>query len=345
MGKEKEFYKSINWFRGIAMIFIVLTHIPVFESTVPTEWSSEFYLFKTDGSFFFVFIAGFLFYHLKDSYEYSSFLKAKFKNVISPYLICITPIVILAVIFNVYELTWFNADNIPPNVAQGNLIYYISFLISTGGALMEPYWFIPMATVLFLISPLLIKCMNSRFFFIITFLMLLFTLTTKEPGLVSPVQSAIHWLGVYLFGAFVCKKYRSLNKNRYYIFYLCLIATIITIFLDPAAWIFNYINHDHIIRVPFTLGFLSFFAIIEYDIKWLKMKVLNVIAKYSFGIYFLHPYIIQISKRLPIDYNQYGFLSWALMLVITLTISVISIFIMKKITDYKKLNSRIIFGV
>ncbi|MCD9551796.1 acyltransferase family protein [Photobacterium carnosum] len=342
---NKKFYKSINWFRGIAMIFIVLTHIPVYENTISEKWHTQFTLFKTDGSFFFVFIAGFLFFHLKDRYDYIPFLKNKFKNVISPYLICITPLLLLAVYFNLSGLSWFNANLIPSYVSQNNIIYYISYLVSTGGAIMEPYWFIPMTAIFFLFSPFLIKTINSKYFYLITLITLAFTLTTNEAGLVSPVQSAIHWVGVYLFGAFICKHFIIINKYRYYLFFPCLFLTIITIFLDNELVVFNYINHDHIIRVPFTLMFLTLFSIIEHDISKLNMRMLDIIAKYSFGVYFLHPYIIQVLKMLPIEYNNYGFLSWISMLVITLVFSIISLMVMKKITDYKGFNSKLIFGV
>lgn len=339
----RKFYRSINWFRGIAMFFVVLSHIPVYKATIPPSWVNEFNLLTTDGSFFFVFIAGFLFYHLKDRYEYKTFLINKFNNVISPYLICITPVLFLALYYNYADIAWFNAESIPNNINQNNLIYYASYLITTGGALMEPYWFIPMTSVLFIFSPLIIKSINSNYFLIITLLLLTFTLTTAEPGLVSPIQSALHWIGVYFFGAAVCKNYDYVIKYRTYILLSSLTLILCFLFLKSSA--FDYINHVHLIRVPFTFLFLSILSIIEHDFINVKIKPLEVISKYSFGIYFLHPYIIQTLKRLPINYELYGFMSWILMLMATLLLSIIILSPLKKLLTYMNINSRKVFGV
>ena len=90
---EKKYLKSLNWFRGIAIIFVFLSHVPKGEINGIT--ANFLHSFFGNGTFYFVFISGYLFWHLKDRFEYIGYIKNKIKNVILPYLFVLTPVLIL----------------------------------------------------------------------------------------------------------------------------------------------------------------------------------------------------------------------------------------------------------
>ena len=79
----------INYFRAIAILIIVAGHSLVCGEDGKIKGIVS-YLFD-GGTYYFVFIAGFLFYYLRNKFEYLSYLKKKWVNVISPHLFIMLP--------------------------------------------------------------------------------------------------------------------------------------------------------------------------------------------------------------------------------------------------------------
>lgn len=271
------FLKSINWFRGIAIILIVLSHVQPITFGGFLENEPLIY----NGTFFFVLIAGFLFYHLKSDYEYTSYMKKKTKYVILPYLFALTPGVLLALYFYFNDLVWFNANQIPE---VENVVYYVAYLITHGGAVLEPYWFIPMIVLFFIFSPVSKKIMESDYLGLVVIVSLTFTLLLIRPS--YPELSFFHWFGVYFLGGYLSKNYTVIERNKYLILPVsfALFLVVININISP-------LNFDQANKMILSFTILSFLCILEekkFEIKWL-----DVLAKYSFGIFFLHAYISQ----------------------------------------------------
>lgn len=330
------YYKSVNWFRGVAILFVVMGHTSLTEfAGVDVDTS-----FFSDGTFYFVLISGFLFYHLKERFEYFDYMNKKVKNVIIPYLFIITPGLLMAMFFYVNKLAWYNAEHIPE---INNFLYYIIYLVTHGGTIIGPLWFIPMIIIFFIVSPFLKMIMESKSFGVITIISLLFTMFTLKPGVSEPLFSFIHWFGVYLLGAYLCKHYSVLNDNKYFVFigslFLLLLSSWLTI---------EYVNEPHLNKLITTFTFLSILSVFES--KSININLLDVFAKYSFGVFFLHGYILQIFKRLIIPYTGPSIVVWVLAVLscIYLTILIVKIFgVVLKSSMFKsqKWDTRLFFGV
>jgi peptidoglycan/LPS O-acetylase OafA/YrhL len=327
------FYKSINWLRGIAIIFVVLSHLN-YDKYINNTSVKVFY---QDGSFLFVFISGFLFYHLINRYEYADFMRKKFENVILPYLLVTAPIALLSCFFYTSGIEWFN------QVPQfSNVIYLYFYQITTGGALLEPYWFVPMITIFFIISPLLVKIMNGKYFMLFMLIGMTYTLLSSSPGSVSPVLSMVHWFGVYMLGAFSCKYYNVLKANSLLVLCLTITGLVFYYLNERYTWV---INSLHIQKLLITYLFISIFIILELRLN--EIKTLEILAHYSFGIYFLHGYVNFISNMIIFRFFSEGYFGLILTFVLCLIVPCIIIKISYVILGKVKLNikPRMLFGV
>lgn len=325
------FLSSINWFRGVAIIFVVLGHVHL-TTFAGLDYN---YDFMSDGSFFFVLIAGFLFHYLKERYHFTDYIKKKFKFVILPYMFILLPGLLLAVYFYLNGLVWFSADQIPE---VDNLVYYVFYLITHGGVVLGPLWFIPMICIFFILSPVIKIIMESKYFGLITSLFLVFTLTSERPSL--PELSFIYWLGVYLLGGYLSAHYSVIQEHSKKILVVSVIALIMWSFVSS-----DMINNGAMLKLIKTFTFMSLLCILEENN--FKLTVLDTLAKYSFGIFFLHGYILQVFQRVLIPYTGPGFFLWSATVISCLLIPILIVKIWNaQLAERKKyLSTRYFFGV
>ena len=92
------YLKYVNQFRAIATLFVVFNHC-----IHGLQWGSQYENLEmsrflkivfSNGAFFFVFIAGFIFQHLSFKFEYRKYLVSRFLLVILPYLLISIPAVV-----------------------------------------------------------------------------------------------------------------------------------------------------------------------------------------------------------------------------------------------------------
>src|SRR5688500_9095908 len=94
--QDKKFLHYIHYFRGAAILLIVGLH-----ACISLKWGDAVLQRKlalvlfNNGTVLFVFISGYLFYHLnKNHFDYVDYLKKKFLYVIIPYLVVSIPAII-----------------------------------------------------------------------------------------------------------------------------------------------------------------------------------------------------------------------------------------------------------
>ncbi|ART80401.1 acyltransferase family protein [Oceanisphaera avium] len=325
------FLSSINWFRGIAIIFVVMGHVHL-TTFAGMEYN---YDFMSNGTFFFVLIAGFLFHYLKEKFQYTDYIRKKFKFVVLPYLFVLIPGVLLAIYYYVNGLTWFKADEIPE---VQNLVYYVFYLITHGGTVIGPLWFIPMICIFFVVSPVIKMIMESRYFGLITTVFFLFTLTSDRPEL--PELSFIYWLGVYLLGGYLSANYSVIQTHSKKILVVSTLALIVWSFIETSL-----VSHSDILKLIKTFVFMSLFCIIED--KNIELKVFDVLAKYSFGIFFLHGYILQAFQRAVVPIAGANFLVWAATVISCIVIPILIVKLWSTHLSARKriFSTRYFFGV
>ncbi len=306
-GKKKQFLNYINVFRGLAILLIIMGHTMQFGSdgTLPHIINTEI---VCGGTALFIFISGFLFQHLSSKFEYKNYMKKKWTNVIMPYLITSIPGLIFCLAMPMtYKNTFFDIPawlQIPMHLTVGR-VHNI------------PAWFIPMIVIFFICSWGLLKLEKKEilyktlpFLFLITIFFPrispeysdLINLSYLERYLayVNYVLSGfVHFLSLYIFGMFC-----SANKNIIDEFYdkrlILWIGVILTSGLNIyLTYKFNWCNFT-ISKTFVTMLLLAYLK--HYDEFILSHnktnKTLDFIAKYSFGLFFIHWYWFFIYNQI-----------------------------------------------
>lgn len=349
MNKKNGFLEYIHLFRGFAILVIVSIHCRIQWTWGDNVLSKQIFTTLLDnGTVLFVFIAGFLFQHLKEKYEYKSYLVRKLKYVIVPYLI----ISILPIAKNILS------DGNPewlPELFSDNVFLQVFYMIITGKQL-GPFWFIPMITIFYLISPVLYKLDHSLFYKYIFPLIFILGLWTFRFGYFSnSFDSFLHFIPVYLFGMAV-SHYKESILTLPYSFFMALIVAYLTLgslevldilhvnklssFVDAKNDIYFGFNYPKLRASMLSLVLLKLF----YEVKPGQFKVLQPLGEYSFGIYFLHLYFIiginiLTQKFLP-DFHLNTWYYLGLVAFVTLA-SILSSMLMRRVFGK---NSRYIIG-
>lgn len=306
------FLSYINYFRSIAILIIVAGH------TIPAlNWhdNHKFLLANiilSNGTVFFVFIAGYLFQYLLRNYEYKSYLLKKLKFVILPY--CLTSIPAIAAYF-------LGVDSFPEGFEKfvaGLPPLQIILLCMVTGKHLGPFWFIPMISVFYILAPLFIKVSKSRHSIPITLIFSIFIPLIFPRTLPT---AYIHFIPVYLLGMLVCRDqdevFNFVKKKSILLYSLVLILwgvqTLLIHGLNVSDRLFNSpffgintISKEILsILIIYSLSKLTSQSSVETS---LLHRLFSPLAELSFGIYFIHDYILRIYFSIV---NQwFGHMTW-----------------------------------
>lgn len=362
---KKQMLNYINVFRGLAILLILAGH--TMQIGVKGSWINNisFEVFA-GGTALFIFISGFLFQHLSSKFEYKNYLKKKWTNVIIPYVITAIPGILLCFYMPVKYGNPF--DGLNP-------LLQICVFLTTGRVHNVPAWFIPMIVIFFFLSYILLYLERKNILY--KFLPVLFLITIFIPRMdIEPeyvvnldylhkyleylkyvLSGFVHFTSMYVFGMYLSKYKDKIDifydKRRFFIC-LMLITTIADVYFNHYGMFFNG-TVSKIFLTVLVLGYLK-----HYDEK-IKMheKInhwLDVTAKYSFGLFFIHWYYVfafnqwfSIPKVIPV--NNAAELFYAaglasLRYLFVLIMSFITLFIIKKVLEKLKVKStRTFIGV
>ncbi len=349
---KKPFLAYIHNFRGLAIFFIVGIH-----SIISIPWEG-FSIVKSllvgvfnNGTVLFVFIAGFLFYYLcNDRFDYFEYLKKKLKYVISPYLIISIPAIVDKLFFDEGAHWWMTLE-----FQQASIFYKVFLMVITGrhsGIL----WFIPMISIFYLCSYLFRLLSKQKIFdYLIPVLCILGLWTVRFGYHANPLISFVHFLPIYLLGMWVAKnRFKILSLNNFWLIVLSAGYIIMT-----ALEIYNIIPVNKYLELRdtkqmvfiFNLSklkaiLLCFLLIIGFNkLSNFQFPLLNKTGNDSFGIFFLHLYIINIFQLLIqkqlIPIEGLNTLSYLIYLITIVLVAIVIIFFAKKVFGK---NSRIILG-
>ena len=345
---KKKFLNSINYFRGIAIILIVLGHCYGLAGwDISTNTEKLFYSLTLNGSVYFVFISGFLYNHIfYPRFEYKKFIQKKMQFVLLPYLLCSLVPVLLTVFIG-------DGGNFLPDSLRGNpFLATIWYLIT--GRINFAYWYIPMIMIVFAISPLINWIIRSNKILLAIFFLLPISLIVHRPieG-INPIHSAIYFLPVYLIGIWSSinnKKiyaYLKDNKKKVAIILLAIALGLIQVFVLHVSgnfhkefWSITVPDVNLIQKILLCFLFMSILDIYENtDISSMKKT-----AETSFAIYFIHPFLnitfYQVAHKLNLNYQGNVFT----LILATFLVVVISMAIAYSIKAIFKKNSRYIIG-
>ncbi len=301
----------IHIFRAIAIIIIVAGHCLYCNQAIISNLVS---VFIKGGTVLFVFIAGFLFQYLSDTFSYPTYLKKKWFNVVLPYLF--TSIVgILMVFLHLRKNPFASIDK----------IVQIGMFLTTGFVHNLPTWYIPMTCVFFLFAAILLKLEKkivfnkySLLFFLLPALICvscfvprfekiyfandkIMTAWQVYAGYLEKIMfDTILMFPVYILGMFFAKHKDTVIKFLYqkrvllWIIFIC--GSIIHFFLGYYNILPSRILFTNIMTILLILGYLW-----HYDERIISHaginKALGIVADYSFAIFFLHFYFVVLFDK------------------------------------------------
>ena len=297
------FLNSIHYFRAIAIVIIVVGHSYLIGRTLEpvTIYGRIFENFMQGGTHFFVFISGFLFFqvHYK-KFSYSNLLKNRARKVLVPYLL-MSALPIIYFTFHKHSLvTLFGL--------QDNYALSVLYRILTGYSLV-PYWYIPVIMIIFLLSPMFVLFIRSDIRIQLGLFISLFALALfihRPVGNINVFHSVLYFLPVYMLGI-LCSKYRDPIYQKFAgrEFVLMLAALGLAVYQSFFCRTGNF-EKEMFQFSGIDLMLLQKTALSIFFLLWLKkyenqdLKLLSFIARISFPIYFLHPYVFLLLKRIDI---------------------------------------------
>lgn len=342
------FLNYINYFRGFAIFMIVLGH--GLNLLPPNTFYNKFFISTiANGTGLFVFISGFLFYHIfyRRGFNLKKFILNKIKNVVLPYsIICLPALIIILYEHKQYQ-----------ELYEYNKVLYI-FLYYISGKSLGVTWYIPFAMLLFLSSPIFINYinLNTKSQKIIIVLGIGLGMVVGRPILdlkLNIFQAFIYFFPYYCMGIYIAINQevivQKIEKKVVFLGIICLLfisfQVLVNNYITVSKKMFEITILDFMIiqKIIMCLFMIGIFKKLERSNLELIKKLFNILGNYSFGIFFIHNYLYQILYKLleGLNLESLNIVTSFLLGVINIFISLIIVYIIKKIL---KKNSRVIIG-
>lgn len=289
----KSFLGYIQSFRAFAIFLVVATH-----TTAVFSWNNNDLIYRlleliySNGTVLFVFIAGYLFQHLSYKFNMRQYYISKLNNVITPYILVSIPAILFFIAFQHREVVLWHIYQKP--VWMQIIYFYI-----TGGHL-APLWFVPMIALFYIIAPLLIKADKSTWFYCC---LPAFFLVSHYVGRGSVINNFMHFFSAYVFGMF-CSHYKN-NVNVW----LCK-----RYFLSTIAAVYIGLIYFGLYSADIHLGSFIYFQKIFLCMLVLgifvklaqksETRLAQTIANTSFGVFFIHSYVLGFAKIISNQISQ-----------------------------------------
>ncbi len=278
------FLHYINAFRVIAIFFIVAVHtIHVFSWSENSDHKHLLDVLFNNGTIFFIFISGYLFQHLSHQFNAKKYYASKLKNVILPYIIISIPAVLY---FALYSQKAFLPSTFYEMPISSQILHFYTF-----GYHLSPMWFIPVITLYYILGPALIQLDKTKVFYYL--LPVFITASYYFPrGLLQ--NNFIHFFSIYMLGMFSSKFKAVINpilshKNVLWILLTISLGLINYEYLaKPQLHYVNYLQKLCIV--------LLFVGVLFKFNHHLNQPFIDLVAETSFGVFFVHPYILACLK-------------------------------------------------
>jgi peptidoglycan/LPS O-acetylase OafA/YrhL len=219
-----------------------------------------------------------------------------------------------------------------------------------------PFYFIPMISIIFLLSIFLFRIQKSRYFDAVAFGIIGAGLFTYAYGYYATLaESLFYFLPVYIFGMWASRNRKMIlgmtNPAMFFliILYLIIFTFEITQVIDTEHlqffestphYLTTHINWSKLKEMILAVILLIFF----YRSRNAGFHCLAQLGSFSFGIYFLHIYFINAAEHLLdhfyISRLQQG-LGFLVLTIIVVAASIFTVYIVKLIFKNK---SRILIG-
>lgn len=354
---SKNFLNYINVFRGLAILLIIMGHSMQLGTPGSLTHKIDCEI-VCGGTALFIFISGFLFQHLSSKFEYKTYLSKKWSNVILPYLFTAIPGLFFCFYYPMLYKNPF--DGLNP-------IIQTPILLSIGRVHNVPTWFIPMIVLFFICSWALLKLENKNILYKLLPVMFLITLffprgdmeyemllglsySAKYIAYIKYIlMGFVHFFSLYVFGMYCSQNKDIIDKfysKRLLLWGLMLASAILDIYLPQQ----NYTISKTFLTM-LLLGYLKHFD--SYILSKDKLnKTLDFIAKYSFGLFFIHWYWLFVLNQVfhlqgVMPFSAAGIIIVFIRFLAVTGLSLLTLYIGKKLIlkINKEANTRKFLGV
>ncbi|MGP4691120.1 acyltransferase family protein [Agrobacterium cavarae] len=290
MMKQQKRIEYIDTLRGVAISIVVATHlqeiIPV--SAIATtgddyELVGPMTIFFRNINIIFTFVSGYLFLLVDGDRGWTQMMTRKFKNIVVPYFFVSLPALALYIL----EIKNFEFGG------EYNIFQKTIYFLLTGNHL-GPLWFVPMIFVMFALSPIWKYLDRHRLYWIIVPLLVVSVLIGRPPENDNPIQAAVFFSPVFLFGMFTARYNEPLSRffSSTSVMTACAFFTVAAIatlyFLSPSLTSLALNNTIFICKFPLLMLLFGMCARwSEYAPKWL-----TGVGLASYAIFLLHGYFV-----------------------------------------------------
>ncbi len=271
------FLPHIHLMRGVAVLVIVAAHVYSAQSWPGDPLGRLF----NEANIAFTFVSGYLFQFLLPRFAYGRFLRRKFTGVVLPYLAVSVPALAIYLA---------GAKAHPTLYLDSGGAGLAARLLLTGTHL-GPLWFIPMILLYYAAAPLFhFVDRRPRLYLAWLPLLALPVWVPRPPLNDNPLQAALHYLPVYVAGMLACR-YRAaidaLFRGRAWLaLAMVALATAASLLVAEGA-----VLHAKLLLLAGLYGLCL-------NLSALNPVALGVLANLSFGIFFLHGYVVAGGRML-----------------------------------------------
>lgn len=295
---------DVHSFRALAIAAVVATHVIDYLETTDAESAANRFalsLFQ-NGSVLFVFIAGLLFQYLSAGFDYRSYLLNKWRFVIVPYLVASVPALTHQYVRRVGVFA--------PAHYHGNLLRTLLSSFVKATHLPRPLWFIPMIALFYLLAPVFIYFdrKTRSYVFLLPLTLLIAAFVHRPLPLNQPLHAFAYFLPAYLAGMATGRFYPHLRRwfaRREVRWGLTALAfglltfEVVVLGRGGALW-----SRDTFFPLTFDTNLLLKLVSAVALLAWLSVssralhRRLSLIANLSFGVFFVHEYVLFAFSRL-----------------------------------------------
>lgn len=341
------YINSINYFRGIAIIFIVFGHcLYLADFEYNSIIGTTIFNLTKGGTAFFVFISGFLFHHIfYKKFDYKKFVIKKTKYVLVPYLVLSTlPIIVLLIkvcIDGIFPLNTFWQRH------EDLLSFPIFRHYLTGvGESFFGYWYIPFIMIVFAMSPVFIRFIKLRLKtqILITIVLLIISVFLHRglfQNVFSVFQNVLYYTPIYLIGIIASEKkeiiYSKFKGKEFYLLFLLLVIALFQAYIGKSGDYFKEpFSYNGINLMIFQkILFCFFFMIFLNRFENYKLKLFNIMAENSFGIFFIHGIVIaallKIKTKFDFSFTSNSFIIYCSVAILVFFLSMVVTLFVKRI--------------
>jgi peptidoglycan/LPS O-acetylase OafA/YrhL len=288
--KKRGFLVDMHYFRAFAIVNVMLAHVLRTPYGLRVPCDSAVYLMRDtffhDSTIYFIFISGFLFHYLSFRFEIKRYYKSKITNVISPYII--NSIVMMILLYFIYNRPIY-------------LKIFIKHLLI--GDTQVQYWYIPFISVIFVVSPFLLR-IKEKTFTKITLALALLPLLGTRTGTYITVGQYVYFFPIYCFGMMCSMNYPAfLSICKKYFIPFSVVAVLATIALFTSVGSGDQLFGIRLETIHYIHKMCLLFVAVTIlqGLKNYDIKILNLLANYSFSVYFLHYFVFLVFSKIIVN--------------------------------------------